>query len=88
VDKGLLLASAIFALSGSGLAVAKPPVESPGNSPVVFGDGGCGNSPVANGKCQSTRMSGPEIDGAGALTAAALLGGVLLLLGERRRRKA
>jgi MYXO-CTERM domain-containing protein len=32
-------------------------------------------------------LHSPEIDGAGAITAGAMLAGILALVGERRRRK-
>ena len=94
--RDLMLAAAFVTLTASGLAAAAPKDGTAGKSGVswVSPPDGCGNSGVVNGHCNSGNsgksvkaIPNPEIDGAGALTAIALLGGVLTLVGERRRQK-
>ena len=86
----LLMLSAVFSLlSGFGVAVhAGASQEGCENSkfpehaePVGMRD--C----VDNGDPGKAAETAPEIDGAGALMAIATLGGVLAVVGERRRRR-
>lgn len=89
MKKGLILAGSLIMFSFSGLGVAAP-------TDVVAGNSGKTPSGNAYGLVNQNRtalptQSGaiaatPEIDGAGALTAIAMLGGILALVGERRRR--
>ena len=92
IRRHLLLSGVFAALSAYALAAeAKFDVV-----PACENASGHGNSVVnANNKhcVENTKpasgdiMQNPEIDGAGAITAGAMLAGILALVGERRRRK-
>jgi len=90
----LMVAVTLVTLSLSGVAGAVPNDGTAGNSGNSWTTppGGCGNSGLVNGNCASGAapagaLHSPEIDGAGALAVLAMLGGVLTLVGERRRQK-
>jgi len=67
-----------IALATSGLAI---PAQAVAKDKVKVND--C--SSVKNPKCQTVKA--PEIDAASGVQAIALLGGMLLLVGERARRR-
>ena len=86
IRRHLLLSAVFAAISTYGLSA---------DAEVVQGEIACttansNNSiPFCDPSNSASRdiMQNPEIDGAGAITAGAMLAGILALVGERKRRK-
>ncbi len=83
IKRGLMVATALVALCGAGLASAVPATGiGPEGTPP--GHGGCPPGQAKKGKCG---FKAPEIDATAGVQAIALLTGLLLLVGERSRRR-
>lgn len=79
----LLVAAALAIASAGGLAYASSPNIFQGPS---LGVGGCPPGQARKGNCV-TKVKAPEIDATAGVQAIALLSGILLLVGERARRR-
>ena len=82
IRRNLLLSGVFAALATYGLAA-----DARLNPPGCKNDTPQDKNPNCVDPASADILSSPEIDGASAITAGAMLAGILALVGERRRRK-